>query len=86
MTLTRHLNDPRAGRLTGPNRHESLDINSTNGVLKSWEDARGQVLECGRGVTDPRVTYTAQYNTNGVKCYRYPNAAGNGDVVTTVAP
>jgi len=86
VALTIKKNDPRAGRLTGPVRHEVLDINSTDGHVKSIEDARGQIFECGRGVTDPRITYWAAYNTNGTKCYTYPNAAGNGTVTSTVAP
>ena len=86
MALTRRLNDPTATQVTGPGRHEGMDINSTDGVAKFIRDARGVVTEHGRGTTDPRITYTAQYNTNGVKCYTYPNAAGNGLVTTTVHP
>jgi hypothetical protein len=42
--------------------------------------------ELGRGVTDPDITYLALRNANGTKCYIYPNAAGDGIVVSTTKP
>jgi hypothetical protein len=42
--------------------------------------------EMGRGTTDPDITYLGLRNANGTKCYIYPNAAGNGIVVSTVKP
>jgi hypothetical protein len=54
--------------------------------LENLTDAAGPVYEVGRGVTDPRITYLALYNTSGDKCYIYPNAAGNGLEVTPVRP
>lgn len=86
MSLTRRLNDPRATRLTGPGRHEGTDSSAAAGATKSIEDDKGQVVEFGRGTTDPRITYSAQYNVSGVKVYTYPNAAGNGLITTTVHP
>ncbi len=43
-------------------------------------------IEFGRGVTDTEITYIALRNSNGTKCYLYPNAAGTGITVTTVKP
>jgi hypothetical protein len=42
--------------------------------------------ELGRGVSDPDITYLALRNANGTKCYIYPNAAGNGIVVSITKP
>jgi hypothetical protein len=42
--------------------------------------------ELGRGVSDTDITYLALRNANGTKCYIYPNAAGNGIVVSTTKP
>jgi hypothetical protein len=42
--------------------------------------------ELGRGTTDTDITYLGLRNANGTKCYIYPNAAGNGIVVTTIQP
>lgn len=84
MTFPVTTNDPRAARLTGMSRHRSADMQ--HDVAEFLEDDLGEVVRFGRGTTDPRITYSAQYNTNGVLVYRYPNAAGNGDIVTTVKP
>lgn len=43
-------------------------------------------MEVGRGSTDTDITYVALRNDTGVKCYIYPNAAGNGIVVSTTKP
>jgi hypothetical protein len=42
--------------------------------------------ELGRGGSDTDITYLALRNANGTKCYIYPNAAGNGIVVSTTKP
>jgi hypothetical protein len=42
--------------------------------------------ELGRGTTDTDITYLGLRNANGTKCYIYPNAAGNGIVVSTEKP
>jgi hypothetical protein len=86
MALTIHKNDTRAERLTGPGRHEGTDMNSAGGPAKFVEDAKGLVVEFGRGASDPRITYFALFNTNGTKCYVFPNAAGDGVLVSTVQP
>lgn len=82
--ITRRLNDPRATRLTGPGRHEGTDM--SHDTAKVIEDDRGDVVTFGRGTTDPRITWSAQRNTNGELVYSYPNAAGNGTITTLVHP
>jgi len=84
MTLTRHLNDPRAARLTGPGRHEGTDMSHT--LTKVIEDDRGDVVTFGRGETDPRITFWTTRNVAGTLVYHYANAAGNGIISTTVKP
>lgn len=84
MQITRVLNDDRATAVTAASRHESNDMGSA--VFKTGFDARGLVVEIGRGTTDPNKTYLALFNTNGTKCYLYPNDAGDGLVVDTVKP
>jgi hypothetical protein len=37
-------------------------------------------------VNDLNITAIVLKNTNGDDCFIYPNAAGNGIIVTTVAP
>jgi hypothetical protein len=46
----------------------------------------GVDAELGRGTTDPNITYIGLRNTNGNKCYIYPDAAGTGIVVSTTKP
>lgn len=53
---------------------------------KRFFDVLGQVCEIGRGETDTDITYIALRNDSGTRCFIYPNAAGNGVIVTTVKP
>ena len=84
MAVTRHLNDPRATRVTGSGRHESTDM--SHDVTKVIEDDRGDIVTFGRGLIDPRITYSAQRNTNGDLVYTYPNATGDGTISSLVKP
>lgn len=84
MTLTRVLNDPRATAACSGGRDTGHEMGSQK--LESKIDAKGPVYELGRGVTDPAITYVALYNTSGVKCYLFPNAAGNGVTCSTTKP
>ena len=84
MVLTRVLNDPRAAAVCSGGRDRGHEMGKAN--LENLTDAKGPVAEIGRGVTDPRITYFALYNTSGVKCYCFPNAAGNGLTVSTTKP
>lgn len=84
MTLTRVLNDPRATAVSSGGRDRGHEFGKA--VLESLTDAKGPVAEIGRGVTDPAITYVALYNTNGTKCYLFPNEAGNGTIVSTTKP
>ena len=81
-------NDPAATRMTGVARHEMQeDAGGTdNGETKAYLDDRGLVVIIGRGVTDKNITYIARFNTNGVLCYSYPNAAGTGLITTPTQP
>jgi len=80
-------NDPRTTRLTGVNRHEMQEAQAgAKTDDKVVEDELGGVFATGRGVLDKNVTYIQLYNTSGTKVYIYPNAAGNGLVVSTVKP
>lgn len=79
--------DPRATRLTGVARHEMQEAQAgAQADDKVIDDEFGGVFATGRGVTNPLITYVALYNTNSVKCYIYPNAAGDGVIVSTVKP
>lgn len=65
----------------------SVGIGTPNPVERLqvvWDT--GVDAELGRGVTDVNISYLALRNTNGVKCYIYPDAAGTGLVVTTTKP
>jgi hypothetical protein len=53
--------------------------------LHVWWDTNVDA-ELGRGTSDTDITYLALRNANGTKCYIYPNAAGNGIVVSTTKP
>jgi len=53
---------------------------------KILDDEDGPVMAFGRGASDPNITYLALYNTNGTKCYIYPNAAGDGTITSSVKP
>jgi hypothetical protein len=53
--------------------------------LHVWWDTNVDAV-LGRGVTDTDITYLALRNANGTKCYIYPNATGNGIVVSTTKP
>jgi hypothetical protein len=80
-------NDPRAARVTSAERHEMAEMgNLSGGDIKTVDDEVAEVGAFGRGVSDPNVTYVKLYNDAGVACYIYPNAAGDGIVVSTVQP
>ena len=80
-------NDARATRQTGVARHEMQEAQAgAQTDDKVFDDEVGFVFAFGRGVNDSNVTYLALQNTNLQKVYVYPNAAGNGVVVTTVKP
>jgi hypothetical protein len=83
-TLTRVLNDPRATAVCSGGRDSGHEM--TKKVLDSRVDAKGQVIEIGRGVTDTDITYIALYNSTGVKTYIYPDAAGTAITVTPTKP
>lgn len=85
--LTVVSNDPRTTRLTGVNRHEMQEAQAgANTDAKVVEDEVDGVWATGRGVNDPNVTYISLYNTNNTRIFIYPNAAGNGLIVTSVKP
>lgn len=83
-----HTGDPNAAIITGPSRHETAEMSTSQpgAPIKVFKDDRGIALEVFRGTTDPRITGTVSYNTNGQACYTYPNAAGNGTITTLVHP
>lgn len=79
--------DKRALRVTGMARHEMQEAQAGAGTFdKIIEDEFGLVTAMGRGTLDRNVTYITLQNTNNQRVFIYPNAAGNGLVVTTVAP
>lgn len=85
--LTVVTNDARAARLTGVSRHEMQEAQAgAQADDKVIEDEVGGVAAFGRGVTDPNITYLVLYNTNAVRVYIYPNAAGDGVQVSLVKP
>jgi len=61
---------------------EMLDVNGN--IRASY--ASGVYLLSFRGETDTDITGWIMTNENGDTCYCYPNAAGNGMVVTTTKP
>lgn len=80
-------NDARTTRLTGAQRHEMQEVQgSPSREGKVFFDEVGTLKIVGRGESNPLITYSAHFNSNNVLCYIYPNAAGNGIVVTTVKP
>jgi len=86
--VTIHTGDPNAAVVTGPTRHETQEMSSSQpgALLKIWRDDKGITAGVFRGITDPRVTGFVSYNTHGEACYTYPNAAGNGTITTKVHP
>lgn len=84
MTLTRKLNDPRATAVSSGGRDRGHEM--TSKVLEQLGDAKGAVYALGRGESDTKVTYIKLFNTGGTACYLYPNAAGNGLIVSTAKP
>ena len=45
-----------------------------------------ETMIVGRGTGDTDITYITLFNANGTRCDHYPNAEGNGIIVTTSAP
>lgn len=85
--LTVVSNDPTAARKTGAGRHEMKEFSGgNNNEMKAFFDDVGLVFLIGRGDTDENITYRASYNTNGVLCYTYPDAAGTGLITQTTKP
>jgi hypothetical protein len=80
-------NDPRATALGSAERHEMAEMgNLSGGDIKSGDDEQGETWAFGRGVVDLNITYLKLYNTSGVPCYIYPNAAGTGIIVSPTQP
>lgn len=72
---------------TGVNRHEMQEDSGGAQTEAKWiTDENGRIVGFGRGVLDPNVTYMVLLNTNNQLCYIFPNAAGNGIIVSTVKP
>lgn len=61
-------------------------LDASHKRTRTFSDDKGVVFIIGRGESDINITYTAQYNTNGTLVYSYPNANGDGTIVTTVKP
>jgi len=49
-------------------------------------DSAGIAVRLVRGTTDENITAIVLKNENGTECYIYPNAAGDGPIVSDVAP
>ena len=49
-------------------------------------DMHGISDAVGRGETDTDITYQTLINEGGDPCFIYPNAAGNGIIVTQTRP
>lgn len=80
-------NDTRAKRVTGVARHEMQEAQAGADTFDYiLEDERGSVMFAGRGTTDRKVTYIMLHNTNGTRCFIYPNSSGTGLIVTPVNP
>lgn len=82
---TRVLNDPNAAVPGTDALHRKKEMGPT-GDTEIVSDPLGITMKCGRGVSDPLVTYFVLYNTNGQAVYFYPNAAGNGLIFSLVQP
>lgn len=61
------------GPEVGRNSRTDADMNGIKGAF-------------GRGETDTDITYFEAMNENGTPCFIYPNAAGNGILVSTTRP
>lgn len=53
---------------------------------RTFMDMQGINSAMGRGETDIDITYLELMNESGTKVFIYPNAAGNGLIVSTTRP
>ena len=87
MALTVNTGDARTKVLTGAAGTEIQGYLKVNGHdTKVFCDASGIVAEIGRGETDADITFLALRQEDGTRTYLYPNAAGNGLIVTATKP
>lgn len=84
MALSVTENDPRLRLLTSAAGTEEAAMADT--VSKVFGDKRGVAARIVRGSGDTDITALVLKNEDGTEVYVYPNAAGNGLIVTTTAP
>jgi len=84
MALTVSTNDSVATRACRSGEVSQVQMDSKE--CRLWADDKGHVATVGRGESDVGITYLSLRNTNGTEIFVYPNAAGNGVIVTSTKP
>ncbi len=83
MSLTRSISDTFAASVCKSN---VTALNAMAALEHIFADKEGIAVRLVRGTTDTDITALALRNQDGTECFIYPNAAGNGVIVTAVAP
>ncbi len=81
--VTGNVGNDTYSTVEGPATPKGAEVGRNS---RTDQDMQGIKGAFGRGETDQDITYFEAMNEAGVPCFIYPNAAGNGIIVSTSRP